>query len=134
VTAPLGWWWPLLTGVAIVVALLASAVPTVATVAATLAVVGGALTVVDAVARRRERAAVPILAPRSGPGGAREAFRGGETGREDIMLALDLLERKVVTPTLRARTAPELSAVAGRTPEEFRRYVAQRLDELERAS
>ncbi len=133
-TAPLGWWWPLLTAAAVIAALLADGTPKVAAVAGTVAVAGAALTILDAVTRRRERAAAPSGEPRAGPGGVRGAFRGGDTGREDIVLALDLLERKVVRPTLRARSSGELSSVAGRTPEEFRRYVAERLDDLERAT
>jgi hypothetical protein len=64
----------------------------------------------------------------------REAFTGGVPGREDLILACDLLERKLSRPDLRARTAPEIASLVQLPSEEFRRYVAQRLDELEAGS
>lgn len=132
--APFGWRWPLVAGIAIIVAVAAGASSAFAEAAATVAVVAAVLTLVEVVARRREREVVERAPKAVRPGGSREAFTGGEPGREDIVLALDLLERKFSTPGLRTRTASELASIVRRPPAEFRRYVERRLDELERAS
>lgn len=131
--APFGWWWPVLAGVAAVVAWVAGAT-TLGAVGATVAVLAAALALVDAVARRRERAVAVREPPAVAPGGLREAFVGGEPGREDIVLALDLLERKFTHPNLPARSVTELAALAFQPQAQFREYVAARLEELERAS
>lgn len=132
--APIGWWWPAVAGVATVIALIATFDRPVAVVAATIAVVAAALTVVEVIARNREaREAEPEAQPVR-VGGPREAFAGGAPGREDIVLTLDLLERKLGRPDLRARTPRELAELVQLPPEGFRQYVAGRLDELERTS
>ena len=132
--SPVGWWWPLLAGIATAVALLAGPAHWLVVPAATVAVVGAALTILEALARQRGGARTPVTPTPAHPGGLREAFTGGEPGREDIVLACDLLERKLSRPDLRARTAVELAVLATLPPEEFRRYLARRLDELEGAS
>jgi len=134
VSPPIGWWWPLLAGVAIAIALVAGPTRPLAGAAATVAVVAAVLAVLEAVLRqRRVERATPEVTP-AHPGGIREAFVGGGPGREDIVLACDLLERKLSRPELRARTPLEIETLVHLPPEEFRRYVAQRLDDLERAS
>jgi hypothetical protein len=132
--SPVGWWWPLLAGIAALIAVVAGPSREIAVPAATVAVVGAALTVFEALARQRGRARKPPEPTSAHPGGLREAFMGGDPGREDILLACDLLERKLSRPDLRARTAAEVAALVTLPPEEFRRYVAWRLDELEGAS
>jgi len=134
VNLPVGWWWPAIAGVATVAAVLAGPNLPVAAAAATLAVVAAALTVFEAFFRQREPAGRPPDLTREHPGGLREAFVGGEPGREDLVLACDLLERKLARPDLRARTAVEIQSLIRLPPEEFRRYLAQRLDDLEGAS
>jgi hypothetical protein len=131
VRSPIGWWWPALAGIAIVVAALAGANYALAVPAATVAVVAGSLTVIDALGRHRGPLDGPILARPLRPGGVRGAFRGGEVGREDIVLTLDLLERKLARPDLPSRTGPELAEICRRPPEQFRRYLAERLAGLE---
>lgn len=129
-----GWWWPALAGLATLVALVADRAAVAAVVAATVAVVAGSLTLVEVLAGRPKRAVEPaeLFGPR--PGGSREAFTGGVPGREDIVYALDLIERKFSRPDLPARRASEVAEIARRAPEQFRRYVADRLNELDRLS
>lgn len=133
--SPVGWWWPFLAGVAVLIAVLAGpSRDEIAVPAATVAVVAAALTVLETLVRQRGGASKPPLPTPAHPGGLREAFTGGEPGREDIILACDLLERKLSQPDLRARTAYEVAALVTLPPEEFRKYIARRLDELEGAS
>ena len=133
-SSPVGWWWPLLAGIATAVALLAGPAHELVVPAATVAVLGAAMTVLEALARQRGGARAPAAPTPTHPGGLREAFTGGQPGREDIVLACDLLERKLSRPDLRARSAFEIAALVTLPPEEFRRYIARRLDELEGAS
>lgn len=130
----MGWWWPLLAAVSAVVAVLAGSRLEISVPAATLAVVGAVLTVVEAIARQRSPARGTVESTVDHPGGLREAFTGGEPGREDLVLACDLLERKLSRPDLPARTSLELAQIVLLPPEEFRQYLAWRLDELESSS
>ena len=130
-SAPISWWWPTVAGIATLIAFLAGPTYSIAVPAATAAVIAAALTLVDAVGRRREEVARRRRPVPTGPGGIRGAFTGGEPGREDIVLALDLLERKFSRPDLPARTGAELRELANQPEEGFREYVAERLDTLE---
>lgn len=130
-TSPIGWWWPLTAGVATAVAFAAGPSYAIAVPAATVAVVAAALTLVEAVWRRRDEARPTAYVARASFGSIREAFNGGEPGREDIVMALDLLERKFSRPDLPTRTAAELHALVDHPEDDFRRYVAERLDTLE---
>jgi hypothetical protein len=134
VNLPVAWWWAALSGVAVLVALLASASPGVAVGASTVAAGFAGLAVVETIVRHRAARSRRADAGLAHPGGLREMFVGGEPGREDLVLACDLLERQIATPDLRARTQPELEALVRVPPEEFRRYLARRLDDLERVS
>jgi hypothetical protein len=134
VNAPIAWWWPVLAAVATAVAVLAGADYALAVPAATVAVAAAALSLLGPLVRRREeRVRTPYLAPIHA-GSVREAFTGGTAGWEDIVLQLDLLERKVARPNLPIRTGPEIKAIVRQPPETLRRYVARRLDELESRS
>jgi hypothetical protein len=134
VRLPIGWWWPLLAGIATVAALLAGPNRAIAIPAATIAVFAAVLAVVETLVRQRNLARREYDPGPSRPGGLREAFVGGGPGREDLVLACDLLERKLSRPGLRARTITEVASLVRLPPEEFRRYLAQRLDELEGTS
>jgi len=134
VSGSIGWWWPALAGIATIVAFAVGPTYSVAVPAATVAVVAASLTIVEVIVRQRSEAeAGPARAPIV-PGGVRGALAGGEPGREDVVLTLDLLERKISRPDLPARTGPQVTAIVRRPAPEYRRYVAQRLDELEEAS
>ncbi|HTT16904.1 MAG TPA: hypothetical protein VMH49_06065 [Thermoplasmata archaeon] len=132
--APIGWWWPLVAGVALVVTFVAGPRYSVAVPAATVAVIAAALAFIEPLRQRRTERARRVYAPPVHVGSVREAFAGGEPGREDIVLTLDLLERRIDRPDLPARTGPEITALVRQPPEAFRRYLAARLDDLERRS
>lgn len=131
---PIGWGWPTLAGVAIALALVAGSSRPLAIGAATVAVIAAALAVVGALGLDRTEEPSEYEPIMGRPGGLREAFVGGELGRIDIVLACDLLERKLARPDLRARTPAEVDALVRVPPAEFRRYLARRLAELEAAS
>jgi hypothetical protein len=134
VSAPIGWWWPLVAGMATAVAFAAGAAYSIAVPAATVAVLAAALTIVEVILHQRGETQTAAERAPLVPGGVRAAFGGGEPGREDIVLTLDLLERRISRPDLPARTGQEVAAIVHRPPAEFRRYVAKRLDELEGTS
>jgi hypothetical protein len=134
VRASISWEWPIVATAAAAVALGAGSYRLVAVPAATVAVVAASLAVVAVVRRARveePRGEDPVP---EHPGGLREAFVGGELGRVDLVLACDLLERKLSRPTLRARTPAELNALVRVPPGEFRRYLTRRIAELEATS
>jgi hypothetical protein len=134
VKAPIGWGLPAVVAVAVLVALLAESVRWLQLLAAVLAVVAATLAIVWELGRRRAVAAAPPPRVLLEPDEIRDAFRHGGSGRVDLVLACDLLERKLSRPDLRAETPVELHTVARMAPEEFRRYLDQRLRALEAAS
>ena len=132
--AAIGWEWPIVATAAAAVALGAGSYRLVAVPAATVAVGAAALTVVGVVRRGRVDEGPEDDAAPEHPGGLREAFVGGELGRIDLVLACDLLERKLSRPNLRARTPAELDRLVRVPPGEFRRYLTRRIAELETRS
>jgi len=134
VKAPIGWGWPILAAIAGTIALAVGSYRAVAIPAATVAVIAASLAVVGVLTRSRveeDDEAPPVP---EHPGGLREAFVGGELGRIDLVLACDLLERKLSRPTLRARTPTEIDTLVRVPPQEFRQYLARRIAELEATS
>jgi hypothetical protein len=132
--APIGWWWPVLAGVATVTALLVGSNYAVAVPAATVAVVAAALALVGPLRLRRVEKRPPTYLPAVHVGSVRAALNGGEPGREDLVLTLDLLERRISRPDLPAKSAAEITALVRQPAAEFREYVNRRLDELETLS
>lgn len=133
-SAPVSWLAPVVAGVAAAVALAADPWRSIAVPAATVAVVAAALTVVEVVLRRRGGTESAYEPAPTHPGGLREAFVDGERGRVDIVLACDLLERRLSHPNLRSQTTLELDSVVRMSPAEFRAYLTRRLHDLERTS
>lgn len=129
--APIGLLWPTVAGLAALIAFLAGPTYAIAVPAATVAVIAAGLALIAAVASRPDNEWKGTESSPVGPGGIRAAFNEGLPGREDIVMALDLLERKLLRPDLPARTVSEYHELAGRSPDDFRQYVADRLDELE---
>jgi hypothetical protein len=131
VRAPFAWWWPALAAVFAAIAIARSNNYAVAVPAAAGAVIAAAFAVGDAV----RRTAFPRTAPsqfRPVPrSGVRDWLAAGELGREDLVLLLDRLERKVLRPDLPARTPMEIGAIVNLGPSEFDRYVADRIQALE---
>jgi hypothetical protein len=131
VRAPFAWWWLVLAALFSAVALWQSSNYAVAVPAAAAAVLVAAFAVGDAVRRTSSSRAVPYRLPPFPRSGIRHWLAAGELGREDIILLLDRLERKVLRPDLPARTPMEIGALVALRPSEFHRYVADRLQALE---
>jgi hypothetical protein len=70
--------------------------------------------------------------PATGPGAIEQAFAEGPFGRERIAVTLDAVERASRRPDLPAATPDELDRLWSMKPAEFRAYIAERLDRLER--
>jgi hypothetical protein len=99
---------------------------------AALAIVGFAVLSMASNTRYTPRPLVPLVAD---PFVAlRNAFREGALGRERVAVAIAELERAAhgrppITDDERSRLRPE-----ERRPEQFRQWVSERLDELERST
>jgi hypothetical protein len=61
----------------------------------------------------------------------RAAFTYGRLGREEIILALDRIERVGPNPTLPTRTGDELAELVDRPTADFAEYVEERIADLE---
>ncbi|MFZ0699869.1 MAG: hypothetical protein WAN74_06765 [Thermoplasmata archaeon] len=62
------------------------------------------------------------------------AFDGDRIDREEVVLLLDHVERAGPNPALPSRPRAELAAIVSMNPAGFRRYVASRIEQLERES
>jgi hypothetical protein len=131
VRAPFAWWWLALAALFSAFALWAASNYAVAVPAAAAAVLVAALALGDAVRRTSSPRAVPPRVQPVPTSGVRRWLAAGELGREDLILLLDRLERKVLRPDLPARTPTEIGALVTLAPQEFYRYVADRIQALE---
>lgn len=61
----------------------------------------------------------------------REWWSGGTMGREEIVLLLDRLSRRSIDPRLPLRPARELAPLVRLSPEEWLRYLSDRIARLE---
>lgn len=107
----------------------------IAVPAATLALASAALLFVEAWAYRTPPFSVrfPSIPP-SPTYGLRGAFRSGHMGRETIVETLDRLERAGPNPELPVRGSEENRRIYRMPEREFREYLRERLDRLERRS
>jgi hypothetical protein len=131
VNAPIAWWGLALAATFTILSVLTSANYAVAVPTAAAAVIVASLTVGDAIVRTSARGTAAEVRPvlRSG---VREWIAAGELGHEDLLLLLDRLERKILDPTLPARTPQAVGEIVTLTPQAFQEYVAERLEALER--
>ena len=128
--------WVPLIAIAVVlvgVALWAGANVVIAAPAATGAAVLAVLVLVTGWDRRIRTRPVEGIFRRGPPTEVplRAAFSYGRLGREEIILALDRIERIGPNPSLPSRTGDELSELVARPPAEFADYVEERLADLE---
>jgi len=131
VKAPFAWWLPAVAAAWTALAIVYSDNYAIAVPAASAAVIFAAVAVADAVQRT---APSPVVLPRGRlipSSGVRDWIRTGRLGREDLLLALDRLDRRAVHPNLPSRPPEELSRLASLPRAQFYRYVERRLDELE---
>ncbi len=77
----------------------------------------------------------PVRVPDSRPSlRTLRAFAGDRIHREELVLLLDHVERAGPNPRLPSRPRGELAAIASMSPTGFRRYIATRVEQLERES
>jgi len=75
----------------------------------------------------------PVRVPDSRPSlRALQAFAGDRIHREELVLLLDHVERAGPNPRLPSRPRGELAAIASMNAAGFRRYIATRVEQLER--
>ncbi len=72
--------------------------------------------------------------PRDRPRGIRAWLRSGTVGREEIVLLLDRLDRSGPRPDLPSRPPLEVARLVALPDDDFRAYVARRMDEIEAGS
>jgi len=100
--------------------------------AAALAVVAAAVLLVEVVEQTRWPPAQPRGVYAADPAWIRSAFEAGTYGRTSLVQILDGLERSTVDPNRPNATLAELSRIRSMSTEQFRQYLAGRLDTLER--
>jgi hypothetical protein len=130
-SSPVGWVLPLVAAGATVLAVLAGGNFALALPAAGLAVLAAALLFVRTWSRRARAPESPAAAPRTDTDRLRLAFHSGRIGREEVVVALNRLERELLDPDLSPPPVPELTRLAALPPEQFLAYVRRQLDRLE---
>jgi hypothetical protein len=134
VRAPFSWWWAA-AAIALTVASIATGAQEA--VALPLAAAAAACAVVALLETIHRQ---PSGTPSAAVAGAREPSRvrgwldAGRLGREELVLLVDRLERKALTPTLPIRSPTELAKLVRLPPAEFRRYLENRLARIEAVS
>ncbi|MGI0071349.1 MAG: hypothetical protein ACRECT_04690 [Thermoplasmata archaeon] len=130
--SPLGWFLPAVALLAAGVAVWAGPNFALAIPAAATATLAAALLFLDAWFDRPGRvpARLSAMPPRE-TSRLRAALTSGTLGREELVLTLDTVERKGLTPDLPVRTVSELEAIVGLPAKEFRDYLRERVERLE---
>ena len=102
---------------------------------ASAVVLAAALGLYSVLASRGEDRRRPVRVPDSRPSlRALRAFAGDRIHRAELVLLLDHVERAGPNPRLPSRPRGELAAIASMSPTGFRRYIATRVEQLERES
>jgi hypothetical protein len=129
--SPVGWVLPLVAAVATVAAVVAGSNLAVALPAAALAVLAAALLFARSWSQRARGPQPAPPDPRTDTDRLRLAFRSGRIGREEVVLALNRLERSFLDADVAPPPVDELTRLAELPPDEFRNYVRRQLDRLE---
>jgi hypothetical protein len=129
--------WPLLVVAAGLIGLAVYAGPN-QTVAALSAVVALVLTAVFVLFLARSASTDPTETPAVRRPNAMTPFRAsiaaGRSGRSEVVVLLDELDRRFAHPERPMTPSPELARLRGLSRAEFRQYVADRLTEIEGAA
>jgi len=129
--SPVGWVLPLIAVAATVLAVLAGGDLSIALPSAAIAVLAAALLFARGWSGRARAPDPSPPAPRTDADRLRLAFRSGRIGREEVVVALNRLERSFLDPNLAPPPVDELSRLASLPPEQFLSYVRRTLDRLE---
>jgi hypothetical protein len=129
--SPVSWMLPSVALAATVLAVVAGGNLSIALPAAAIAVLAAALLFARSWSRRARAPDPPPPPARTDTDRLRLAFHSGRLGREEVAVALNRLERSFLDPNLAPPPVDELSRVAALPPEQFRSYVARKLDRLE---
>ncbi len=125
------WALPLVAAVATALAVLAGGNLALALPAAALAVLAAALLFARGWSKRARRPDPLPARPRTDTDRLRLAFHSGRIGREEVVIALNRLERSFLDPGVPPPAVDELTRVAALPPDQFRAYVRAQLDRLE---
>jgi hypothetical protein len=129
----IGWFLPTIAGIATAVALLAGKNLSVAVPAAAVAVAAAALLILSAWTERARASAPPPTVPPGDADRIRRAFRSGRIGREELVATLHRLELRFIDPGLPPLSVKQLERIVEMSPDEFLRYVRNRIARLEAA-
>jgi hypothetical protein len=129
--SPVGWALALVAAGATALAVVAGGNLGVALPFAAVAVVAAALLFARTWSQRARPTDPTPVAPRTDTDRLRFAFRSGRIGREEIVLALNRVERSLVDPDLPPPSLDELTRLAELPPERFLQYVDWKLSRLE---
>lgn len=99
--------------------------------AATVAVGAAAFLLVSVVASTRWPASRPIAGAPADPARVRSSFEAGVWGRPALIALLDNLDRAAGKPDFSNTTVEELDRLQALSPEQFRRYLVGRVNDLE---
>jgi len=133
VTRPFHWIFVVVAALAAVGSILGRTELGVAVPLAAVAVIAAGVALFDAVRRAPSATRTRVTPEREPPRGVRPLFLEGRTGREEILHLLDRLDRRGAHPELPVRPSAEVRRIVSLPLEEFRRHVASRLDEIEKA-
>jgi len=130
--APFPWAFPVVAGLATLVAIAAYTNNSVALPAAVVAVAAAAIALWDGVRSRAPPVTATPAPDLAAAGGGSDAwFRAGTMGQEAIVLLLDRIDRALAHPSLPVRTARELAILRSLPREDFLRYLESRIAQLE---
>lgn len=132
--APFSWWWAA-AALALTIASIATGIrETVALPLAAAAAACAAVAILEVIHRQPSGPPTRPVPGAPGPSRVRGWLAAGRLGREELVLLVDRLERKSLTPTLPIRSPAELAKLVRLPPAEFRRYLEDRLTRIEAVS
>lgn len=132
--APFSWWWAALALALTIGAVLTGRHYVVAAPLAAAAVAVAVVAILEAIYHQPSPEPGVEVAYMAQGTRVRGWLGAGKLGREELVLLMDRLERRAVSPTLPIRSPAEIARLVRLPPAEFRSYLAQRLARIEDAS